>query len=170
METPARFASTVRLSMPRAVVWFVIAYVAVTILGAALSFAIGAVIHNPDTTDLTLNRAYIMAERFYPLINLVVWTVCARFYFRPRSRGGTETARVIPDRRLALRLATFWICLALPVDFVGFVVIKNPLSLTPDQFYVGQFPWIYLIYLAVFAGPLCAVAVRRGGNPTGWQR
>ena len=41
---------------------------------------------------------------------------------------------------------------AIVVDYVGFVLIKNPISLTPHDFYIGQFPWIYLIY--IFA-PLC---------------
>jgi len=53
----------------------------------------------------------------------------------------------------------FWLGVALPVDFVGFVLIKNPISLSPYDFYVGQFPWIYLIYIAVFLSPSCYVAL-----------
>lgn len=156
-ENPAR------LTVLRAVLWFLIAYFVVTVLGTALSLAISAVIHTPDTANPMLNRAYTLAERFYPLLNLVVWTVCARLYFRSSRRGAAY--RGAADRSLALRLSVLWICLAMPVDLVGFVVIKNPLSLTPDQFYVGQFPWIYLIYLAVFAGPLCAAALEARQTP-----
>jgi hypothetical protein len=43
---------------------------------------------------------------------------------------------------------------------VGFVLIRNPLSLSPHDFYVGQFPWIYLIYVAIFLAPVCFVALQ----------
>jgi hypothetical protein len=47
------------------------------------------------------------------------------------------------------------------VDYVGFVLIKNPISLSAHDFYIGQFPWIYLIYLAIFVSPLLYVLLRR---------
>ena len=36
----------------------------------------------------------------------------------------------------------------------GWVLIKHPWSLSFKEFYVDYQPWITLIYLAIFAGPL----------------
>ena len=46
------------------------------------------------------------------------------------------------------------------VDYVGFVLIRNPISLSAHDFYIGQFPWIYLIYLAIFISPILCAALR----------
>ena len=56
-------------------------------------------------------------------------------------------------------LGWLWLIIAVIVDYVGFVLIKNPISLSPHDFYIGQFPWIYLIYLAILVSPLCYVAL-----------
>jgi hypothetical protein len=62
-------------------------------------------------------------------------------------------------------LGAVWLVAAVIVDFVGFVVIKNPISLTPKEFYVGQFPWIYLIYVMVTIGPACALYLKKQREP-----
>lgn len=147
-------APEARLVVARAIGWFLIAYAAVTVLCAALSMAIGAAVPAPDTPDPTKNHAYVLSEHFDPLVNLAVWTACACFYLRGSRRRP-------PDRQSALLLSALWIGLALPVDFIGFVVIKNPFSLTPHQFYVGQAPWIYVTYTAVVASPWCAAVLMR---------
>jgi len=50
---------------------------------------------------------------------------------------------------------------ALVVDYVFFVLIKNPISLSPHDFYIGQSPWIYLIYVAILISPLCCMTLTR---------
>jgi len=138
------------LKLGRAMVMFLLAYVAVTILGTALSMGIGAAGHYPETAEPMKNQAYLIAEQFLQVLNLLVWGVFSWLYFR-RPSG------MLTVRQEALRLGVFWLAVALPVDFVGFVLIKNPISLSPHDFYVVQFPWIYLIYVAVFMSPLCYV-------------
>jgi hypothetical protein len=140
-----------RLRRGRAIWTFFGAYALVTVLCAALSIAIGVIQHDPSATGQSMvhNPAYVLSEKFDPLVNLAVWAGFALLYFR-RTPVADRTARH------ARKLGLLWLCLALPVDFVGFVLIKNPISLSPHDFYVGQFPWIYLIYLAVFLGPICA--------------
>lgn len=39
-------------------------------------------------------------------------------------------------------------------DVFGWVLIKHPWSLSFKEFYVDYQPWITLIYIAIFAGPL----------------
>jgi hypothetical protein len=138
-----------RLNYGRAIGLFVAAYVAVTVLGIALSLSIGVIGHMPQTVEPMQNQAYLLSERFFPLLNLIVWGLFAWIYFRRR----------VAAREEAFLLGAFWLVVAVVVDYVGFVLIKNPISLSPHDFYVGQFPWIYLIYVAVFFAPWCAVAL-----------
>ncbi|HEY6413299.1 MAG TPA: hypothetical protein VIX42_06410 [Edaphobacter sp.] len=145
-----------RLKYGRATWIFVLAYVLVTILAVALSVSIGMVGHMPPTPEPMQNQAYLLSERFLPLLNLVVWGIFARVYFRRR-----VTADPVALRREAISLGMFWLAAAVVVDYVGFVLIKNPISLSPHDFYVGQFPWIYLIYVAIFFAPVCSVALVR---------
>ena len=142
-----------RLRFRRALGTFAAAYTAITILGIATTLAIAELGGIAETPEPLENPAYLLCERFLPALNLAVWTALALVYFRGRAD---------PDLRPeSLALGTFWLGLALAVDFVGFVWIQNPISLSAHDFYVGQFPWIYLIYVAVLASPRCALLLRR---------
>lgn len=160
MTLVAQASTRVRIRYTRAIVTFVLAYVAVTILAIALSFLIGAVGHMPQSDEPMKNEAYLVSERFFPLLNLVVWGMFAWIYFRGRM-GNRELTGL---RREAWALGVLWLAAAVVVDYVGFVLIKNPISLSPHDFYVGQFPWIYLIYVAVLFSPFCYVILAGGGR------
>lgn len=138
----------------RAVWIFCVAYVVVTVLAIGLSVTLG-VLGMPTTPQPMLNQAYLLSERFLPGMNLLVWGISAWIYFRGRDDLG-----VVPQRREAFCLGGFWLAAAVVVDYVGFVLIRNPLSLSPHDFYVGQSPWIYLIYLAIFLGPVFWMALQ----------
>ena len=143
-----------KLNYKRAITTFILAYLVITVLGTALSLIIGAVLHTPST-DLPLqNAAYVLSEKFLPLLNLLVWMTFAWVYFKKR----TNTT---DPHKESLALGAFWLAVALPVDFIGFVIIKSPISLSPRDFYIGQFPWIYLIYITVFVSPLCYVTLAK---------
>jgi hypothetical protein len=152
-----RQTTLAKLNYKRAITTFILAYLVITVLATALSLIIGAILHTP-ATDLPLqNAAYLLSERFLPLLNLLVWMTFAWVYFKKPSN------RADP-RKEALALGAFWLAVALPVDFIGFVVIKSPISLNPYDFYIGQFPWIYLIYIAVFFSPLTYVTLARASS------
>jgi hypothetical protein len=136
-----------QLKYGRAVWTFCVAHVVVTVLAIALSVGIGMGMNLPPTEEPMQNQAYLISERFLPAMNLVVWGVSAAVYFR----GSLKT------RNEAIGLGVFWVAIAVVVDYIFFVLIKNPISLSPHDFYVGQFPWIYLIYAAIFLGPLAMV-------------
>ena len=147
------------LKSKRAIVSFLLAYVAITILGTALSLAIGAIQHTPLTAEPMQNQAYLLSERFLPLLNLLVWMAGSWLYFR-------NTPKRHISGKDSLVLGVFWLAIALPLDFIAFVLIKTPISLSPRDFYIGQFPWIYLIYLCVFLGPVCYMTFRRATGRT----
>ena len=160
MVLTAQSRTQVRIRYSRAAVTFVLAYIVVTMLAIALSISIGILGHIHESAEPMKNQAYLISERFLPLLNLVVWGMFAWVYFRGRT-GGRE---LISLRREAWALGVFWLVAAVVVDFVGFVLIKNPISLSLHDFYVGQFPWIYLIYVAVLFSPVCYVMLARGGG------
>lgn len=139
----------------RALVLFLLAYIAITVIATGFSTALEVVMHPPPTDDKIHSPSYILSERFYPLLNFFIWTAFGRIYFGADADSDDRGRRVA-----AIRLGALWLALALVADFVGFVLIEHPLSLSARDFYVGQFPWIYLIYLVVFSGPLCAAALR----------
>jgi hypothetical protein len=150
-----RFAGAT-VDSKRASVTFLLAYVAITILGTVLALGIAAIQHTSPTEEPLQNTAYLLSERFLPVMNLLVWMAASWLYFRnsPGSRFS----------RHAVALGIFWLAIALPLDFVAFVLIKTPISLSPHDFYIGQFPWIYLIYAVVFVSPLCYVGLCRFGK------
>jgi hypothetical protein len=148
------------LSYGRAVWTFILAYVAVTILAIALSVALSIGMHVTGAMPPLENPAYLLSERFLPFLNLVVWMVFAGIYFKRRT--GDELAL----RRESVALGVFWLVAAMVVDYVGFVLIKNPISLSPHDFYIGQFPWIYLIYVAILVSPMCYLTLAR---TLGWK-
>jgi hypothetical protein len=148
------------LSYGRAVWIFILAYVAVTILAIALSVALSIGMHVTGAIPPLENPAYLLSERFLPFLNLVVWMVFAGIYFKRRT--GDELAL----RRESVALGVFWLVAAVVVDYVGFVLIKNPISLSPHDFYIGQFPWIYLIYVAILVSPMCYLTLAR---TLGWK-
>jgi len=134
---------------------FLLAYVTITVVATAFSLAIDSRMHVPGDTPPLNNPAYLLAEKFFPLLNLFVWVGFAGLYFRKRVIDALST-------REALVLGALWLGLAVIVDYVGFVLIKNPISLSPHDFYIGQAPWIYLIYAVVLVSPwvYCKLAAR----------
>jgi hypothetical protein len=54
----------------------------------------------------------------------------------------------------ALALGVFWLILAVIIDLIFFVLIKNPLSVDTKGFYIDQFPWIYITYAAILLAPI----------------
>ena len=145
------------LNTKRASIAFLLAYVAITILGTMLSLGLQLTRHTSSTAEPLQNTAYLLSERFLPLLNLLVWMAATWLYSRNASQG-----RLTP--RDAAALGLFWLTIALPLDFVAFVLIRTPISLSPHDFYLGQFPWIYLIYLAVYISPLCYMWLRKLGK------
>jgi hypothetical protein len=145
---------TKKVNYKRIIVSFLIAYIGVSVLNFGLYLVISQIIGTSpwDETAVKDNTAYNLTEKFLPLINLVVWTLCAGIYFKGR--------RVLETSE-SFKVGIFWLVPALIIDLVGFVLIKHPLSVDAKGFYVDQFPWIYLTYIAVFVAPYCYTILKR---------
>jgi hypothetical protein len=144
----------------RALTTFVLAYVAITILAITLSLSLEAAMRVPPmpAAEMVHSPSYVLSEKIYPVLNLAVWTAFSWVYFRPRLAAPGRMGE-------ALRLGLVWLALALIVDYVGFVWIRHPYSLSAHDFYVGQFPWIYLIYAAIVMSPPIYVTLSSTSGP-----
>jgi len=137
----------------RAAFVFVSAYIAISVLAFWLYLVIvwadGSTM--APSSAIVHDRLYILSEKLSPLLNLLVWTAFGWIYFK----------RVEPTPAAAWRLSSCWLAVVLPLDLVVFVLAKTPLSISAHDFYVGQFPWIYLTYATVVLGPVVGAWLRR---------
>jgi hypothetical protein len=140
------------LRYKRAIPIFLLAYVGVTIVAAAASILVDVLLHALSASSSLQDLGFQLTLPYEPLMNLAIWMACAGLYFGKR----TSQPHLYKE---ALALGALWLVIALPVDFVCFVMIPNPISLSAHDFYLGQFPWIYLTYLAVLLSPLCYTAL-----------
>ena len=144
-------SSAARFALWRALGLFLAAYVLVTVLAAGVTVAYGELTGAPQANELGVGLleapAFTATVPYHVLIMLVVWPLFAGLYFWGRRSGPEE------ERRETAPLSFLWLAAALIADFVGFVHIKHPWSLTPQEFYVDYQPWISLIYVAIFVSP-----------------
>lgn len=134
--------------LKRAWLLFLMVYVGINIPAVALYISVAALMSTPLSPPQTImdDPAYRTTQQLYPLLNLALWMLASwQYQQRVVANPGSES----------LRLGLFWLGLAVPLDFLIYVVLPTPLSVSVGDFYVGQFPWIYLTYLAVAISPLC---------------
>ena len=145
-----------RLNSKRALATFLCGYVVINILSTVTTLVIAAILHvNLSGHSVNIhNHAVVVAERYYPLLNLLVWLAASWLYFRHPTPGEIDTSE-------ALRLGLLWLALGLIFNEMLFVLIDTPYSFTAHDWYIGQFPWIYVTYLLVF---LCPVIYTMGVN------
>ena len=140
-----------KINFPRAIVLFFIAYVIVTLLATATSEIYGAISNVPPPApgvSPVLAPVFLATVPYHVLIMLIVWPLFAMVYFKkPASTNPSN------ERSETRSLALLWLGLAILVDFVGFVWIQTPFSLTPHAFYIDYQPWISMIYVAIFLSP-----------------
>lgn len=135
----------------RALILFFIAYIIVTVLAAATTETYASIYHSPEPTagmSILQAPAFVTTVPYHVLIMLIVWPIFAWIYFKKPKQPNPSL-----QRTETLHLALTWLIAAIVVDFVGFVLIKNPYSLTPHEFYVIYQPWISFIYIAIFLSP-----------------
>jgi len=138
----------------RALITGISAYVAVTAALIGLFFLIAAIQHTGSYASPMKDPSYLLEEWLMPLANLLLWTAFALVYFGHRR----DTAH--PWSAEPLKLGALWLAMAIPLDFLDSVAIKSPEAMSAHDFYVGQAPWIYLVYAAVLISPVCAAAIR----------
>lgn len=59
-----------------------------------------------------------------------------------------------PSLGEAIITGIIWAGICIVFDLFGWVIIKHPWSLSWKEFYFDYQPWITLIYVAIFFGPV----------------
>ena len=126
--------------------WFWIAYIVVTLIGIGHTVFNITVLHMKSMQDSPgMGEGYEKTKPWHPLYNITVFSLCGFLYLR-----GLQNPTVTD----ALLTGAIWVGICIVFDVIGWVLIKHPWSLSFREFYVDYQPWITLIYLAIFLGPL----------------
>ena len=125
--------------------WFWVAYAAVTILGIAHTVFNIYVLHMKPMDGTSMGEGYEKTKPWHPLYNIILFGLFGWLYMR----GVTD-----PSLYDALITGAIWAGICIVFDVFGWVIIKHPWSLSFKEFYIDYQPWISLIYVAIFIGPV----------------
>ena len=99
-----------------------------------------------------MGEGYEKTKPWHPLYNIILFPLFGWIYMNSLAN---------PSITEALITGCLWAGISIIVDLIGWVLIKHPWRLTFKQFYVEYQPWITLIYLAIFLGPVIGYMVLR---------
>ena len=125
--------------------WFWVAYAAVTILGITHTVFNIYVLHMKPMDGTSMGEGYEKTKPWHPLYNIILFGLFGWLYMR----GVAD-----PSLYDALITGAIWAGICIVFDVFGWVIIKHPWSLSFKEFYIDYQPWISLIYVAIFLGPV----------------
>ena len=129
----------------RSMLWFWVAYSVVTVTGILHTIFNIYVLHMKPMDKESMGEGYEKTKPWHPLYNIVFFTLFGFLYLK-----GLGDPTLIE----AFITGAIWVSICIVFDVFGWVIIKHPWSLTFKQFYVEYQPWITLIYVAIFLGPV----------------
>ncbi len=124
---------------------FWLCYVLVTAVGILHTVFNIRVLRMKPMDSTGMGEGYERTKPWHPLYNIILFSLFGWLYMR-----GLE-APALAD---ALAAGAVWAGICIVFDVFGWVIIKHPWSLTFREFYVDYQPWITLIYIAIFLGPV----------------
>ncbi|MCR4674001.1 MAG: hypothetical protein K5675_03245 [Lachnospiraceae bacterium] len=128
------------------VLWLFVAYVIVTWIGVGHTIFNVKVLHMKSMKESEgLGEAYESTRPWHLLYNLIVFPIFGCLYL-----SGLDEITL----QSALIAGAVWAIASIVIDLVGWVLIPHPLQVSFKQFYVEYQPWITLIYIAIFLGPV----------------
>ncbi|MDE6106404.1 MAG: hypothetical protein K2F84_04850 [Bacteroidales bacterium] len=125
--------------------WFWAAYVVVTFIGCMHCIFNIYVLHMRPMDEHGMGEAYEKTKPWHPLYNLLLYPVAGWLYMR----GLPD-----PTWQAALWTGLLWAGICIVFDFVAWVLVKHPWTLSFKEFYVRYQPWISMIYVIIFIAPL----------------
>lgn len=93
----------------------------------------------------SMGEGYEKTKPWHPLYNIIMFSLFGFLYM-----NGLDA----PSLTEALLAGAVWAGICIVADLLGWVLIKHPWSLSFREFYVDYQPWITLIYIAIFLGPV----------------
>lgn len=125
--------------------WFWVAYIIVTLIGILHTIFNIYVLHMKAMDKDSMGEGYEKTKPWHPLYNIIIFTMFGFVYM-----NGLDNLTIGE----AMITGIIWVGICIVFDVFGWVIIKHPWSLTFKQFYVEYQPWITLIYIAIFVGPI----------------
>jgi len=125
--------------------WFWVCYILVTIVGVLHTVFNIYILHMKPMDKDGMGEGYEKTKPWHPLYNIILFSLFGWLYM-----NGLQD----PTLQEALITGTIWSGICIVFDVFGWVLIKHPWSLSFKEFYIDYQPWISLIYLAIFAGPV----------------
>lgn len=136
--------------------WFWIAYIVVTLIGIGHTCFNWLVLKMEIDSTKPVKTMYDIVPYaktvpFHPLYNIIIWPVCAYFYFIM-----VQPQDIWTD---ALVLGISWCAITIIFDVLAWVIIRHPWSMTWKEMYVDYQPWITLIYLSILISPFIGAVI-----------
>lgn len=125
--------------------WFWAAYAAVTIIGIVHTIFNIYVLHMKPMDEKSMGEGYEKTKPWHPLYNIILFSLFGWLYMQ---------GVAAPSLYDALITGAIWVSICVVFDVFGWVIIKHPWSLSFKEFYIDYQPWISLIYVAIFLGPV----------------
>jgi len=125
--------------------WFWVCYFTVTAVGILHTVFNILVLKMKAMDKDGMGEGYDKTKPWHPLYNIILFTLFGWLYM-----NGLQE----PTIQEALITGAIWLGITIVFDLFCWVIIKHPWSLTFKGFYIKYQPWISLIYIAIFAGPL----------------
>lgn len=129
----------------RSMLLFWICYILVTVVGILHTVFNIYVLHMKPMDEHGMGEGYEKTKPWHPLYNIILFTVFGWLYLK---------GIPMPTVREALITGGIWTGICIVFDVFGWVLIKHPWSLSFREFYIDYQPWISLIYLVIFLGPV----------------
>lgn len=121
------------------------AYIAVTLVGIGHTVLNIYVLKMSPMDETGMGEGYEKTKPWHPLYNILLFSTAGLIYM-----GSVPS----PSFGEAALTGLIWAAVCAVFDVFGWVIIKHPWSLTFRQFYIEYQPWISLIYIAIFSGPV----------------
>lgn len=125
--------------------WFWVCYIIVTLVGMLHTIFNIYVLHMKPMDKESMGEGYEKTKPWHPLYNIILFSIFGYLYM-----NGLKEPTLIE----AIITGLVWASICIVFDVFGWVIIKHPWRLTFKKFYIEYQPWISLIYLAIFFGPI----------------
>ena len=132
--------------------WFWECYVMVTLVGILHTVFNIYVLHMKPMDDKSMGEGYEKTKPWHPLYNIILFSMFGFLYM-----NGLENPTIIES----IITGGIWAGICIGFDVFGWVIIRHPWSLTFKEFYIDYQPWITLIYMAIFLGPIIGFLLLR---------
>ena len=125
--------------------WFWICYFLVTLVGILHTVFNIYVLHMKPMDAHSMGEGYEKTKPWHPLYNIILFSLFGYLYL---------SGLPAPSLGQALLTGAVWAGICIVFDVFGWVIIRHPWSLSFREFYIDYQPYISLIYLAIFLGPV----------------